>query len=967
MEAAIRWSPHSCPDRQQFLIVDVQANRLQLCQIEGLTSKIVTYKKLSKRDRLPNYTAFDWSKTQPYLVALGAQSGEANLVRIDPDRHDDARVSFPIRYPRKCNSIAFSTKDFLATGLDRVRNDHCMNIYDLQGNNSAGLRSTEPFRKLASSEPISSIKFFVNQPDTLVCGVTRQCIRLFDIRDNNSSGAHFFTTRQVHNLAIDPLDENYFISAGPAGEPIVSVWDRRMASKSSPSTPSSESGPAGAVLEMKPAVENSNNANIWALRYSGTKRGCFGVLSSTGEFKVVETSRHSATTTLNTPINNFGGNFWASKDYIKRIHHLTYPWYDAENGRGEHSRVIGYDFVSAGILSDDIGILALRPNRDVELMKVPNVPRKLCFTAKDELYIDNFLLQPSHPRILGGNPVAVDLASLQEEAKNSENVVRSTEQAKLKTEDRLGKLSMENFGHKAPPSYETPLLASSGDKHEQHLMMWFPEYVPKIGDALDILRTQRRRCFEGYQLNPQKNKEIVSNDPWLVDMWDTIKRFDDLAKDKGMTAAGLDLSYLGIYSIWNNTLGMSRNRNIDGSPLGEARFISAVTSIVNDKDYPSFQGHKTKYPAHRQLCLAMCGWTFSKERQRVFCERLMDNKEYYKAVVIAVMRGFKDLAQELLRSAIQQKALSNIGLGAVIACESVNSEQRELCEWMAEETDDPYLKALLNYFIKGDWKIVADMPQLALSDRVGVALKYLDDKRLDEFIKIRTKEAMLIGNIEGLVLTGLSDQSITLFSNYIRKFNDLQTAVLAMSFTCPLYLDDFRFDMWKETYKLQMQTWRAFHERTKYLEAHAQTSKTHDGRLFGTVDERPATLRCPHCLNPLAQRTMQNAPDGSVVTSSASTREYTHGVLAKNGQICAYCGHKMPVCGICSLPLASPDPRRLNSATSKKLEEEDSIARQAVRCSTCGHTFHGHHARDWFARHKTCPELDCNCMCASLH
>jgi hypothetical protein len=285
---------------------------------------------------------------------------------------------------------------------------------------------------------------------------------------------------------------------------------------------------------------------------------------------------------------------------------------------------------------------------------------------------------------------------------------------------------------------------------------------------------------------------------------------------------------------------------------------------------------------------------------------------------------------------------------------------------MADETDDPYLKALLNYFIKGDWKIVADMPQLALSDRVGVALKYLDDKRLDEFIKIKTREAIITGNVEGLFLTGLGDQAISLFSSYIRKFNDIQTSVLAMSFTCPLYIDDVRFDMWKDTYKLQMQVWRAFNERTKYLEAHANISKTHDGRLFGTVDERPPTLRCPHCLSPLAHRTMHNEPNGSINTVTAS-KHRNHDVAAKDGQKCLHCQRRTPVCGICAMQLANPDPKRLGAASAKKLAEEDSIARQAVRCSSCEHTFHGHHARDWFARHKTCPVPSCKCMCAALH
>jgi hypothetical protein len=184
MEAAIRWSPHSTPESPQFLIVDVAGNRLQLCEVESLASKTIKYKKIGQRDKLPNYTAFDWSKTEPYFVAVGSASGEANLVRIDPDRsaQEENVWSFPIKHQRKCNSIAFSSKNYLATGLDRVRNDWCMNIYDLNVVSSPGPRQQDPTRKLATSEPISSIKFFNNQPETLVCGVTRQCIRIFDLR-----------------------------------------------------------------------------------------------------------------------------------------------------------------------------------------------------------------------------------------------------------------------------------------------------------------------------------------------------------------------------------------------------------------------------------------------------------------------------------------------------------------------------------------------------------------------------------------------------------------------------------------------------------------------------------------------------------------------------------------------------------------------------------------------------------------
>jgi hypothetical protein len=181
MEAAIRWSPHSTHNNPRFLIIDVAGNRLRLCQIDNFSKNKVNYKQICIRDKLPNYTAFDWSKKDPGLVGIGSASGEAVLVTLDPEKPDvDTMHAFPIRHQRKCNSIAFSNKNLLATGLDRVRNDVCLNIYDL--NDSRFTSKDEPYKKLASSEAISSIKFFSGQPDTLVAGVSRQYVRMYDLR-----------------------------------------------------------------------------------------------------------------------------------------------------------------------------------------------------------------------------------------------------------------------------------------------------------------------------------------------------------------------------------------------------------------------------------------------------------------------------------------------------------------------------------------------------------------------------------------------------------------------------------------------------------------------------------------------------------------------------------------------------------------------------------------------------------------
>lgn len=185
MEAAIRWSTHSTRADPRFIIIDVAGNRLRLCQVDEFSKSKVNYKQICIRDKLPNYTAFDWSKKDPAIVAIGSASGEATVISLDPDKPDSDYIhSFSIRHQRKCNSIAFSSKNLLAAGLDRVRNDVCLNIYDM--NDSRVTARDEPYKKLASSEAISSIKFFDRQPEMLVAGVSRQYVRIYDLRGGSA-------------------------------------------------------------------------------------------------------------------------------------------------------------------------------------------------------------------------------------------------------------------------------------------------------------------------------------------------------------------------------------------------------------------------------------------------------------------------------------------------------------------------------------------------------------------------------------------------------------------------------------------------------------------------------------------------------------------------------------------------------------------------------------------------------------
>lgn len=180
MEAAVRWSPHSISGRERFLLVDVIDQSLTLNHVHARSRTHVDYTTVAKYGRLPNFSAFDWSKSDESTVALGLVSGSACLVRLREDGHpSETTCTFRLKQQRKCNSVALSTRDLLAVALDKTRSDNCLNIFDANGDYQG---NQEPVRKLCPAEVVSSVRFFPGQPQELVVAAQRAYIRLYDLR-----------------------------------------------------------------------------------------------------------------------------------------------------------------------------------------------------------------------------------------------------------------------------------------------------------------------------------------------------------------------------------------------------------------------------------------------------------------------------------------------------------------------------------------------------------------------------------------------------------------------------------------------------------------------------------------------------------------------------------------------------------------------------------------------------------------
>jgi WD40 repeat protein len=194
-EGIIRWSPN--PARNEFLTVNVNYRIIKLFKAVGYAvPERFDFQQLSKHSDFQLVTAFDWSPRIAGLVALGTKDGLVQLLRIDDDSNDC--FTLPLKLQRACQAVAFNTTGLLAVGLDRVRNDQCLQIWDVnqrlskwdpskKGWQLPTTSSLDPVHRLEPSLAIASVKFFEDQPQTLVVGVKNQSVRIHDLRGLLSS------------------------------------------------------------------------------------------------------------------------------------------------------------------------------------------------------------------------------------------------------------------------------------------------------------------------------------------------------------------------------------------------------------------------------------------------------------------------------------------------------------------------------------------------------------------------------------------------------------------------------------------------------------------------------------------------------------------------------------------------------------------------------------------------------------
>ncbi len=446
-----------------------------------------------------------------------------------------------------------------------------------------------------------------------------------------------------------------------------------------------------------------------------------------------------------------------------------------------------------------------------------------------------------------------------------------------------------------------------------------------------------------------------------------------------MTGRFLDLSYMGVVGIWMEDLGANQTARIltsDPPPLDATEWEMAIGAVCKKRGLVRYDGVATKKPLHRQLCLDICSWGRPPPGGNSVPpgkEALTERATSFHTMLAAqaLFRGENRQAVQILKMASTEHpellfvslALQLMGGSEQGAGKSASDRtQLDFDEALASKTD-PYLRAISSLIATGDWTTIAHQKSLPPRERVFVAVRVFEDEQLTQWLRETLAEAISTGDVEGIVLSGLTESAVDIWARFVDKFHDVQTATLAMSRTAPRYVDDYRCTAWRSAYRAYLQRHRAFFQRAKFEVESTKRSKGADGRPKVEPPARQIALRCVYCD---AQTRLGGpaAAAAALMIGGAPARLDNHSQLpaamAMAGVSCPTCKRHLPRCVVCLEIVGTPRSDRPEASTDP---DTRLAARFPTFCLKCDHVLHLDHARQWFARHAECPVPECRCRC----
>ncbi|ANB12258.1 Sea4p [Sugiyamaella lignohabitans] len=622
------------------------------------------------------------------------------------------------------------------------------------------------------------------------------------------------------------------------------------------------------------------------------------------------------------------------------------------DSKTEYDKVTGFDYASDFGVRHRVSFMCMRQSGQVFRMTVPESPDALRFDPYNDLVVT----EPERMTILDKSP-SHQFAS-----------VGLNTATTMTTDGTSPKTRTRRFSSKLSGGTLDEEDESDDDNYVTNEGL-LPYNFVLDGDISTVMR---RRALNGYSNDCEANIEMLNSfdsterNDYLKYTWKWLSLARRSEKKSAMALGSIDLAFEGVSSIWEGWHGLLGQKRYDGE-ISEKEFTNTITKLLSDKKRiftsPSISGGSKE--AHRQLCLRVAGWNFELSQLNDKIKELEDQGKYEQAAGWAVFHGDVERAVTSLASSRKERLrLMSTAVAGYLAYKDsdVNSPWREQCRKLASELDNSYLRAIFAYIADGSWLDVLDEGSLPLNERLGIALRFLPEGELTAYLNRLADRAVHHGDLEGILLTGLTPRVVDLLQSYVDKTSDVQTAALIASFGCPRFFTDQRVENWIQEYHRLLNGWQLFKVRAKFDVARTHLSRDSHGEISAAPVPRQIYLRCSNCKKTIKPRAKTS---GSNRNSKQLTINTNQGItMGDIGTKCENCNTPLPRCAVCLESLGS------FSAGQKILSVPDPISSLAAQfegwptfCLSCNHGMHAGHAEEWFSKHDICPVPDCNCLC----
>lgn len=980
---------------QQFVAVNPIGDEVLLYQTSHEDPNVETNDliKLQSRTGFDSIQCLSYSFYTKGLISVGQVNG--NVCVFDINDPNSSVLKLRPKQSRPCNAVSFNNNGLVAGGFDKGRQDNSLQIWNIEhySKSSSNDHIKRPSFSYIPNEAILSTIFHPDKEFNLLCG-SYKYLREIDLRVEQP--IFQMATRCTSGLQIDPFQTHYFSSFSEDGS--LAIWDRRklVSTKHNILTESP-------VLNFNKLLDTSRKNTSPCFRYSTIRKGEFSSIFNGEIIRRWQTGVVPATETIPTIKRDENQVLQSLKSQSNQLYKPNEDSLFVSlvlDIKPDYSRIISFDYSPDLISSTSNNLVCMRQSGSVFRMPVVECIENLDFNSYNEFVITGpdgsetkFLNDTNNIKVKQNNLLnrindfSLSNNDLNKLAKNDYELESLIER---RTKNRENYDINSDLDSQEGTADTVRIDDTDEDEEEIMSLNNFLDVSQVI--EYDICSTIRKRASLGYGHDCEKNIRVLEsidnmdNQLSLRNTW----KWLSLAKkslDKGtMISNGIDLGFLGVLGIWNGIEKLTNpNRfNKDIEAYSDSFFSNTIKSIVASKgkkaaaiNIPSNSERK----AQRKLCLIVSGWYFSDEE---FDERLniLINLGFIeKAAGWAVFHGNVNKAIEILASSKKSRLrLMATAVAGYLAYKNsnVNSPWKDQCRRMASELDDPYLRAIFAFIADNDWWDVLDEHSLPLRERLGVALRFLSDKDLTVYLNRIGDTVVAKGELEGLILTGITAKGIDLIQGYVDRTSDVQTAALIVSYGSPRYLIDERVDHWIDCYRNLLNSWGMFSIRAKFDVNRTKLSKTRNGNVTLKAIPKQVYLQCPKCNKNILKSRNTNLNKNA--NNQVLIKQFNKMSSNNNQDLksCMNCGAQLPRCSVCLLSLGTPVPfedsgklvedgiNMNNSVSNISAIIENKFREWFSFCLNCNHGCHAFHAEEWFSKHYVCPVPDCNCRCNSL-